>query len=101
MFESIEKCLDWGEFDAAVVMVPHHLHESHASALLKAGKHVLLEKPLAHTIASCERLLGVARQCTPVFMIGENSSHWPEVRSALFAVHALFSMTSFPTVILH
>ena len=71
--------MSWGEFDAAVIMVPHHLHESHASAFLAAGKHVLLEKPLAHTLASCRRLLRVAEQSQSVFMIGENSAHWPEV----------------------
>ena len=80
VFDSIEQCLSWGKFDAAVVMVPHHLHEDHASSLLRAGKHVLLEKPLAHTIASCKRLLTVAEQSKSVFMIGENSAHWPEVR---------------------
>ena len=71
--------MSWGEFDAAIVMTPHHLHERHASALLTAGKHVLLEKPLAHTLSSCKALLRVAEQSKTVFMIGENSAHWPEV----------------------
>ena len=87
VFESVEQCLSWGEFDAAVVMLPHHLHESHASALLSAGKHVLLEKPLAHTLASCKRLLKVAEQSKTVFMVGEQSAHWPEVSNILnFAI---------------
>lgn len=88
MFESLEHCLSWGEFDASVVMVPHYLHESFASTLLAAGKHVLLEKPLAHSVASCRRLLEVAERSEPVLMIGENSAYWPEVsRAARMYMH--------------
>ena len=62
-------------------MVPHHLHETYAVQCLEAGKHVLLEKPLAHTLDSCRRLLGAADDSDCVFMVGENSTHWPEVES--------------------
>lgn len=79
VFDSVEDCLRWGHFEAAVVMVPHHLHESHASSLLAAGKHVLLEKPLAHNLDSCTRLLETAKQSKSLLMVGENSAHWPEV----------------------
>ena len=79
MFDCLDECLSWGEFDASVVMLPHHLHEKAASALLSAGKHVLLEKPLAHTLASCKKLLRVAEKSSALFMVGENSAHWPEV----------------------
>jgi len=36
--------------DAVFIMTPEHLHREMAVAALKAGKHVYLEKPLAHTI---------------------------------------------------
>src|SRR5690554_2541666 len=35
------------EIDAVFVCTPDHLHEEHAVAALKAGKHVFLEKPMA------------------------------------------------------
>ena len=82
VFTSLSDALQWGEFDAAVLMVPHHLHESCAVQCLEAGKHVLLEKPLAHTLDSCRRLLAAAEGSDRVFMVGENSSHWPEVVEA-------------------
>lgn len=63
-------------------MVPHHHHESCTVQCLEAGKHVLLEKPLAHTLDSCRRLLAAAEGSDRVFMVGENSSHWPEVVEA-------------------
>lgn len=79
VFESLKECLEWGEFDAAIIMLPHHLHEPYASECLKAGKHVLLEKPLAHNLSSCVKLMEVAEEADTVLMIGEQSPYWPEV----------------------
>ena len=90
VFPSLYDALQWGQFDAAVLMVPHHLHEAYAVQCLEAGKHVLLEKPLAHTLDSCQRLLGAAEHSDCVFMVGENSSHWPEVESFI-APQCLYS----------
>ena len=38
------------DIDAVFIMTPEHLHHDMAIAALKAGKHVYVEKPLAHTI---------------------------------------------------
>ena len=81
---SLHDALQWGKFDAAVLMVPHHLHETYAVQCLAADKHVLLEKPLAHTLDSCCRLLEAAKGSNRVFMVGENSPHWPEVMQIFY-----------------
>lgn len=66
-------------------MVPHHLHEPYTEQCLRAGKHVLLEKPLSHTPESCQRLLReIEAHPHLVTMIGENSQFWPEVAGSLF-----------------
>jgi predicted dehydrogenase len=49
-------------FDAAVVSVPHALHEPLCVELLKAGKHVLVEKPMAETAASCAAMNAAAAE---------------------------------------
>ena len=45
------------EIDAVSVAVPNHLHAEVAIAALEAGKHVLVEKPLARTIEEAERIV--------------------------------------------
>jgi scyllo-inositol 2-dehydrogenase (NADP+) len=48
--------------DLAVVCLPNELHAEVAVALLEAGKHVVVEKPLAVTAAECETMIAAARR---------------------------------------
>src|SRR5690348_10440762 len=47
VFTSLEDALAGGRFDAVDIMLPHDLHEAATVAALRAGKHVLCEKPMA------------------------------------------------------
>ncbi len=57
---SIDALLSMSGVDAVVVAVPNDRHCECACAALKAGKHVLLEKPMALTRAQCDEILAVA-----------------------------------------
>jgi predicted dehydrogenase len=48
------------EVDVVDLCVPGHLHADMAVAALEAGKHVLVEKPLANTVAEAERMAEAA-----------------------------------------
>jgi len=78
-FRSMPEALAAGTFDAALIMVPHRHHEEVAVAALRAGKHVLLEKPMAPSLDSCDRILAAARSSSTVFLVAENAQYWPEV----------------------
>lgn len=54
--------------DAVLVVLPHHLHHPVGIECLRAGKHVLMEKPLAISEAECLDLIRTARQCDRVLM---------------------------------
>jgi predicted dehydrogenase len=59
--------------DAVVVTTPNRFHEEYAVAALEAGLDVLLEKPLAHTVESAERIADAARDAGGICMVGFNN----------------------------
>ena len=82
-FATLEAALDADAFDAIAILLPHDLHEATTLQCLAAGKHVMLEKPMAPTLEGCDRILAAARASGKVFMLAENAQYWPEVVSAL------------------
>lgn len=81
-FTSLDEALEKGGFDAVDIMLPHDLHERFALQAFAAGKHVLLEKPMAPTLDGCARILAAAKQAGTVFMVAENAQYWPEIVKA-------------------
>jgi predicted dehydrogenase len=65
--------------DAVSICTPNFLHAPMAIDALDAGKHVLLEKPLAHTLADGERLAAkVVEHPDQAFMIAFNNRYRPD-----------------------
>lgn len=62
-----EEVLD--EVDAVLLALPHHLHHPVALACLEAGKHVLLEKPMANSESECLELIQARQRSGVVLMI--------------------------------
>ena len=60
VYATWEALLGDAEVDCVGVLLPHDLHERFATEALAAGKHVVCEKPLAPTVAECERMLAAA-----------------------------------------
>lgn len=57
------------DIDAALLVLPHHLHHPVGMACLEAGKHVLMEKPLANTEQECLELIAAADKAQRVLMV--------------------------------
>ena len=55
----LDAFLGW-DTEAVIVVSPNYLHAEHAVAALNAGKHVLVEKPMATTLEDCDRMLAAA-----------------------------------------
>ncbi|MFW6292980.1 MAG: Gfo/Idh/MocA family protein, partial [Spirochaetota bacterium] len=68
------------ELDAVFVTTPDFLHEEHALAALEAGIAVYLEKPMAITIAGCDRILTTSRAKRVRLYLGHNMRHMSFVR---------------------
>lgn len=56
LFDSVEQLIEHG-IDAAVVAVPTEFHEAVGLTLAAAGVHTLIEKPVAHSVESGQRLV--------------------------------------------
>jgi UDP-N-acetylglucosamine 3-dehydrogenase len=73
-----DRILDDDKIDAISITLPTHLHEKYATAALERGKHVLLEKPMALTIESCDAIIATAEENRRILMIGQVLRFWPE-----------------------
>lgn len=58
------------EFDGAIVALPNHLHASVGCDLLRHGKHVLMEKPMALTSGECDALIEASSEGKALLAIG-------------------------------
>jgi predicted dehydrogenase len=68
------------EVDAVVIATPIFTHHGLARAALEAGKHVLVEKPLAPSVAQAEELAALARGAGRVLMIDHTFVYTAAVR---------------------
>jgi predicted dehydrogenase len=79
-FGQLGDLLDWDELDAVVLATPASLHAKHVRAALAAGKHVLVEKPLALTVADCDDLSELAGTTELTLMVGHTFVYSEPVR---------------------
>ena len=71
-YSSWEELLADPAIDAVSVCVANNAHAQISIAALKAGKHVLCEKPMATTLEDCEAMVAAARESGKFLMIGQN-----------------------------
>jgi predicted dehydrogenase len=58
--------------DAVLVASPPHLHAAHAIDCLRAGVHVLVEKPMALGVVDCDRMIAAAEQSGAILAVALN-----------------------------
>jgi glucose-fructose oxidoreductase len=56
-YGTMARLADNPDIDIVYVVTPNGLHAEHAIAAAKAGKHVIIEKPMANTVAECDAVL--------------------------------------------
>lgn len=76
-YESFEAMLEDPRVDVVHVTSPNHLHHRHASAALRAGKHVVCEKPLAMDASESADLLRLAEKSGLVHAVNFNLRFYP------------------------
>ena len=72
-----DELLTHAGIDAIVMALPPQFHAEYAIAAVEAGKHVLVEKPIALTVADAERSVATAAAHKRVFMVGHVLRYHP------------------------
>ena len=97
--------LDRDDIDIIDVTVPNVLHHEVAVAALEAGKHVLLEKPMALKLSHCDDLIARATEKDRLLAVGHElrlSSLWGKARELIDEgvigrpLHAMVELSRFP-----
>ncbi len=76
------KLLRRADIDVVSIALPNHLHARVTLEALRAGKHVMLEKPMATRAVDAARLVVEARRRKLLLMVGQNVRFTPEVQTA-------------------
>jgi predicted dehydrogenase len=82
VFSTLDEALAAVDADAVLVVTPPETHHAVATAALQAGKHVLLEKPLATTLAEARDLIATAAAMERMLMVSQNYRFRPAAAAA-------------------
>jgi len=86
-FLDVESMLSGLELDAVVIATPIRTHHPLAKASLLAGKHVLVEKPMAASSKECEELIAIASLKGLTLMVSHTYLYSPAVRRIAEIIH--------------
>jgi len=93
-FTSLAKAIAAVPADAALIVTPPDSHRALAQTALKAGLHVLTEKPLAGKWTDCTAMVRAARRARRVLMVSQNYRY----REAPRTIHSLIEKGTLGTV---
>lgn len=85
---SLPEIINNAEYDGIAFASPARLHVEHAGAALSAGKHVLVEKPMALSLPEGRALARLAKQRGRILMVGHLLHYHPVVLKLLEIVHS-------------
>lgn len=77
----IDELLSFPGIDGIVITTPNHLHEIHAISALRAGLHVLCERPLALNARGVERIMAAADKAKRIVMVANNTRYRHDVQA--------------------
>jgi predicted dehydrogenase len=80
LLTALDELLGMADLDAVAIATPVHTHHPLARAALQAGKHVLIEKPLAASVSQAEELVRLARERGRVLMVDHTFLFSPAVQ---------------------
>lgn len=86
LYGDYREMLERDDLDVVSVVAPNMLHHEMGMAVLESGRHLLLEKPMALTVAECDQLVELAETQQRVLAVGHElrlSSLWGQVKQLI------------------
>lgn len=77
-YDDLDALLADGEIDLLDLCLPSHLHPEITIRALERGKHVLVEKPIALTVAGADRMIAAAERTGRLLMVAQVLRFWPQ-----------------------
>lgn len=87
-FKTVDELVAKGDFEAAIVTLPDWLHRDCAIACCNAGKHIMLEKPMAPTADECRDIIRAIENNKCQVQIGFVLRHHPMFRKVIELAHS-------------
>lgn len=79
VYNTLEQALADPKIEAVDLCLPNHLHKDTTIRSVKAGKHVLVEKPMANTVAECGAMNKAAEEARVILMVGQSRRFYDAV----------------------
>jgi phthalate 4,5-cis-dihydrodiol dehydrogenase len=80
-FDSIAAMCTQSDVEAVWVSTPNRFHCENAIEVMRHGKHVIVEKPMAISLEEADRMIAAAKQHGVKLIAGHTSSYQPSVRA--------------------
>jgi predicted dehydrogenase len=81
-YQNYQELLAREDIDAVIIATPDHLHKEPCIHAAQAGKHILVEKPLAMTVEDCGAILGAVEKAKVKLMVGFTLRFLPQYQHA-------------------
>ena len=78
----VEDLLARDDIDAVLIATPNHFHDSIGIQAARAGKHIIVEKPMAPTLERADTFLAACREAGVALSVGYSFRYMPEIRVA-------------------
>ncbi len=82
-YQSFDRIADNPDIDIIYVVLPNALHAEYTIRALKAGKHVICEKPMAVSVKECEQMIAAAKAANRQLSIGYRLHFTPHHQEAM------------------
>lgn len=88
VFKDADLLLKSSACDAVIISTPTHFHKGLAITALENGKHVIVEKPMASSLAECEQMVETARRCGKILTVGFNHRYFAAIKEVKSAIQS-------------